>query len=262
MGIWNWSHLMLGNEWCDYSDSQNDGTYLFPGGRLGNPLRYSCLENPHGQRGLAGQGSQRAGHDWSDLAHTQLISGMLNRVTQVPWSWELPLSSSICQGDYFVIRAGTSKSPGLLTSALVDSLWLKGENLASSQPGPDLPCLGTACHRFSWAHYALVPGIILSHHLLSYLSREGLSMECCRVRDGCQVCDSSGMWWVYRPPCVHLCGCALCAPAFLCPFVGVPVCVPMCLSPQAHVHACLWTRVHSPTCMCLYDHGRWGPALW
>ena len=25
-----------------------------PGGRHGNPLHYSCLENPHGQRGLAG----------------------------------------------------------------------------------------------------------------------------------------------------------------------------------------------------------------
>ena len=25
-----------------------------PGGRHGNPLRYSCLENPHGQRSLVG----------------------------------------------------------------------------------------------------------------------------------------------------------------------------------------------------------------
>ena len=25
-----------------------------PGGGRGNPLQYSCLENPHGQRGLAG----------------------------------------------------------------------------------------------------------------------------------------------------------------------------------------------------------------
>ena len=25
-----------------------------PGGGLGNPLQYSCLENPHGQRSLAG----------------------------------------------------------------------------------------------------------------------------------------------------------------------------------------------------------------
>ena len=28
-----------------------------PGGGHGNPLQYSCLENPHGQRSLAGYGS-------------------------------------------------------------------------------------------------------------------------------------------------------------------------------------------------------------
>ena len=37
-----------------------------PAGRHGNPLQYSCLENPHGQR-LQSIGSQRVGHDWSDL---------------------------------------------------------------------------------------------------------------------------------------------------------------------------------------------------
>ena len=40
-----------------------------PGGRHGNPLLYSCLENPRGQRTLAGyiqsMGSQRVGHDWA-----------------------------------------------------------------------------------------------------------------------------------------------------------------------------------------------------
>ena len=39
-----------------------------PGGGNGNPLQYSCLENPHGQRSLAGcslWGSQRVGHSWA-----------------------------------------------------------------------------------------------------------------------------------------------------------------------------------------------------
>ena len=31
-----------------------------PGKANGNPLQYSCLENPHGHRSL---GSQRVGHD-------------------------------------------------------------------------------------------------------------------------------------------------------------------------------------------------------
>ena len=37
-----------------------------PGGGHGNPLQYSCLENPYGQRSLAGcspRESQRVGHD-------------------------------------------------------------------------------------------------------------------------------------------------------------------------------------------------------
>ena len=33
-----------------------------PGGGHGNPLQYSCLENPHGQRSLGGGG----GHKESD----------------------------------------------------------------------------------------------------------------------------------------------------------------------------------------------------
>ena len=36
-----------------------------PGGRHGNPLQYSCLENPHGQRGLAGYSPR--GHEELDM---------------------------------------------------------------------------------------------------------------------------------------------------------------------------------------------------
>ena len=37
-----------------------------PGGGQGNPLQYSCLENPHGQRSLMGYSPwvQTFGHDW------------------------------------------------------------------------------------------------------------------------------------------------------------------------------------------------------
>ena len=37
-----------------------------PGGGHGNPLQYSCLENPHGQRSLAGYSPW--GHKESDMA--------------------------------------------------------------------------------------------------------------------------------------------------------------------------------------------------
>ena len=45
------------------------GLGKYPGGGLGNPLQYSCLEKSHGQRSLVGYSPQ--GHkesDWSDLA--------------------------------------------------------------------------------------------------------------------------------------------------------------------------------------------------
>ena len=44
------------------------GTGRSPGGGSGNPLQHSCLENPHGQRGLAGYGP--CGHKELDT-HTQ-----------------------------------------------------------------------------------------------------------------------------------------------------------------------------------------------
>ena len=49
-----------------------------PGGGHGNPLQYSCQENP-GDRGV-GQ-SQRVGHNWSNLGRTHRGMHMLVRVT-------------------------------------------------------------------------------------------------------------------------------------------------------------------------------------
>ena len=40
-----------------------------PGGGHGNPLQYSCLENPHGQRGLVGFSPQ--GRKESDMTATK-----------------------------------------------------------------------------------------------------------------------------------------------------------------------------------------------
>ena len=49
------------------------GSGRSPGGGRDNPLQYSCLENPHGQRSLAGYSPEscRVRHDRSDLAHTR-----------------------------------------------------------------------------------------------------------------------------------------------------------------------------------------------
>ena len=45
-----------------------------PGGGNGNPLQYSCLENPMEEEpgGLQSMGSQRVGHDWATSFHFRL----------------------------------------------------------------------------------------------------------------------------------------------------------------------------------------------
>ena len=52
-----------------------------PGGGHGNTLQYSCLENPRDKGAwwaAVHGGSQRVGHDWSDLAHIfKVYSGMV-----------------------------------------------------------------------------------------------------------------------------------------------------------------------------------------
>ena len=54
---------------CNAGDlSSIPGLGRSPGGGHDNPLQYSCLENPHGQRSTVGysqsMGSQRVRHDW------------------------------------------------------------------------------------------------------------------------------------------------------------------------------------------------------
>ena len=58
-----------------------------PGGRHGSPLQYSCLENPMdtGACGLGSIGSQRVGHDWSDLACRHRASSSLAPKIQSIW---------------------------------------------------------------------------------------------------------------------------------------------------------------------------------
>ena len=42
-----------------------------PGGGHGNPLQYSCLENPHGQRSLGGGGGGHKESDTTEQVSTQ-----------------------------------------------------------------------------------------------------------------------------------------------------------------------------------------------
>ena len=57
-----------------------------PGGGHGNPLRYSCLENPHGQRSLAGYSPW--GHQESAMTepHTRTRTHTNTRKDGVVWN--------------------------------------------------------------------------------------------------------------------------------------------------------------------------------
>ena len=54
------------------SDSIPAGSGRSPGGGHGNPLQYSCLENPMEEEpgGLQSMGPQRVGHNYSNLTRT------------------------------------------------------------------------------------------------------------------------------------------------------------------------------------------------
>ena len=74
------------------------------GGGQGNPLQYSCLENPHLQRSLAGcspLGCKRAGHEWVTKQTPRIgsITTVLDR--------ELLLSDCLCDVRWvtFLFRA-------------------------------------------------------------------------------------------------------------------------------------------------------------
>ena len=57
----------------------------------GNPLKYSCLENPvdKGAGGLLSIGLHRVGHDWSDLACTHALEKGMATHSSIP-AWRIP----------------------------------------------------------------------------------------------------------------------------------------------------------------------------
>ena len=84
--LWSMGSLRVGHDWAtelNFPDGSvvrnplanagdirdlglNPGSGRSPRGGHGNPLQYSCLENPHGQRSLAGYSpwGRRVGYHW------------------------------------------------------------------------------------------------------------------------------------------------------------------------------------------------------
>jgi len=58
-----------------------------PGGGNGNPLQYSCLENPHGQRSLAGYSLLR--HKESDTTEQLSTGGVTELVMELEFELDI-----------------------------------------------------------------------------------------------------------------------------------------------------------------------------
>ena len=71
-----------------------------PGGGHGDPLQYSCLENPHGQRSLVGcspLGSQRVRHDYA-IKHSAYIEQVTNKTLLYSIGNSIQYSVMTCVG--------------------------------------------------------------------------------------------------------------------------------------------------------------------
>ena len=73
--------LVVKNLSASAGDARNadliPGSGRSTGGGHGNPLQYSCLENPHGQRSLVGYSPW--GHKESDMIeHTKLLDTIIS----------------------------------------------------------------------------------------------------------------------------------------------------------------------------------------
>ena len=97
-----------------------------PGGGCGNPLQYSCLENPHGQRSLVG--CSPWGHKESDT------TGQLSRAHST-WNLKEWYGWGCLQG---------RNRDEDIENRLVDTMWgagSKGWDRGSSTDMPTLPCI-------------------------------------------------------------------------------------------------------------------------
>ena len=109
-----------------------------PGGGHGNPLQYSCLKNPHGQRSLAGcspKNRKKIGHEWTHK-HGTIPEDIWSH--QIPEShWELPGCS--CYKSGWIPGHCMSNSNTQNSSAIVDALFQYGEQvLRKLLPKPPL----------------------------------------------------------------------------------------------------------------------------
>ena len=92
---------------CNAGDKEDPGLIpgsgRSPGGGHGSPLQYSCLENPHGQRSLAGFGPQGCKElntaEVTQHAHTWLLYFQLKNLPNCfpKWLHHLTFPPAVCK---------------------------------------------------------------------------------------------------------------------------------------------------------------------
>ena len=114
------------------------GLGRFPRGGHGNPLQYSCLENPHGQRTWRATvtGSQRVGQDWAtEHSTTQSLFILLNwnftpLITNSPFPLLLVPGNHDSTLDFMILT--TSASSYKWEYRVLVILWLISPNIMPS----------------------------------------------------------------------------------------------------------------------------------
>ena len=92
-----------------------------PGGEHGNPLQYSCLKNPHGQRSLVGYSPW----GWKESHTTAQLSTALNRERIL---WMFPSLFNLIQGKFHFVSWVWVDSLVLLSGTSVKLLLMNRNN--------------------------------------------------------------------------------------------------------------------------------------
>ena len=123
-------HFFMVFTWCVFKDMRSiPGSGRPPGGGDGNPLQYSCLENPmDGQRNLEGYspwGHKRAGHDerLSAGAHTHTARKWLLIRHKILWAISSLLHQLLSETSVWVVRTAIRRDDRL--GGLNNRRWLK-----------------------------------------------------------------------------------------------------------------------------------------
>ena len=90
------------------------GSGRSPGGGNGNPLQYSCLENPHGQRSMGSRYPERS-KGWGQRGTSPDPAGQRTSASGLKTQWFLFHLSLVAMGLIFLYPSASFNSPSQIT---------------------------------------------------------------------------------------------------------------------------------------------------